>query len=235
MVSLSFIETTAAIGAAAIASVLIFFVTYWFNRDPDRSPPKSTNEELIVSPSDGTVLYIKQFQSGVPIANKFKLQIPLDELKDIDAFEKGCTLVGIYLSPFDVHVTRAPISGKVTLVKSYTGQLFSRKLLAFTTVDERGTIVIEGNRITVGVVHMAAYLVRRVILNVRTDQSIGIGERIGRIRMGSQVDVVLPFSDIMEIPIKPGDRVRAGESVLAIWRIAKSTGELKERPEYRTD
>ena len=191
------------------------FLFIWFSRNPDRSPPLKNG--IIVSPADGRILYIKEFRAGdCPVSRKFTMNVRLEELKDVKAFSHGASLIGIYLSPLDVHVTRAPISGRVILRGHIIGQLFSKTLLGFKTADERATCVIQGNEgITVGIVHMAAYFVRRVILSIGTDSHVSIGERIGKIRLGSQVDIVLPKDFEYSIIVKAGDRVKAGESIIA--------------------
>lgn len=196
-----------AIGAA-------FFVL-WFNRDPERHPPEKTS--AIISPADGRVLYVKVFSAGeLPVSKKFSMDVRLHEFKELEGFARGGFLVGIYLSPFDVHITRAPISGRVIYTEHTVGQLFSRTLFSLKTADERGTCVIKGDDgITVGVVQMAAYLVRRVILSVQDNAQVNIGQRIGKIRLGSQVDLVLPASGDVSVVVRAGDRVRAGESIIA--------------------
>jgi phosphatidylserine decarboxylase len=114
-----------------------------------------------------------------------------------------------------VHVTRAPLSGNVTFIRYRRGHLFSRELLRFMTIDEMSTCLIKGDTITVGIVQMAAYIVRRVVLNVQKGDKVEIGSRIGRIKMGSQVDLILTDCAGLRILTKPGDRVRAGVSVIA--------------------
>jgi phosphatidylserine decarboxylase len=235
LLSLIIMTLLASLLAGAISLFLI-----WFNRDPERQGPLSTlsmpsssatnNYKLIVSPSDGKVLYIRKFNSGrVPISRKFKMEVALNELKDtaIVSSNSSCYLIGIYLSPFDVHVTRAPISGKVTFVHYRKGHLFSRELLRFMTIDEMSTCVIKSDSITVGIVQMAAYVVRRVVLNIHEGDELEVGSRIGRIKMGSQVDLILTNHAGLRILTKPGDRVRAGVSVIAMIQ-----GEKRQSPQF---
>ena len=210
--------------AYTISIILLAFIAafffIWFNRNPIRNPPLQNG--IIVSPADGRILYVKDFRAGdCPISRKFTMDVRLEELGQLQAFSEGVCLIGIYLSPFDVHVTRAPISGRVILTEHFIGQLFSRTLLGFKTADERATCVIKGNEgVTVAVIHMAAYFVRRVIMGIRKNSQVTMGERIGKIRLGSQVDIVLPKNLGNTIIVKPGDRVKAGESIIATFNQA---------------
>lgn len=206
------------IAGLVLASLLVFFIVFWFNRDPERRVPVSTGRSIsIASPSDGRVLYVRQFQPGsLPVPRKFNTDVYLSELEQIAAFSHGGYLIGIYLSPFDVHTTRAPISGRVTLSEHQKGHFFSKSLFRLKTRDERSICIIEGSSLTLGVVQMAAYAVRRVVLTIKAGSEVKIGQRIGRIKMGSQVDLILPHDKRLEILVKPGDRVRAGETVVTV-------------------
>jgi phosphatidylserine decarboxylase len=197
-----------------ILAIILFIV--WFNRNPSRFPPANN---VIVSPADGTVIYVKEVKPGVkPTPQKFGRDIQLDELNGINLFSNGFYIIGIYLSAWDVHVTRAPISGRIISIRNKRGRLFSKGLFHLKTLDERSTCIIQGVDTTVGVVHMAAYLVRRIVLNVETCKAVRIGEPIGKIRLGSQVDLIISQIDRIIVKIKAGDRVRAGESIVAVPR-----------------
>lgn len=200
----------------AFGSAIVIFLI-WFNRDPERLIPfqsESVNKEIL-SPADGRILYVRGIRAGdTPVCRKFKREVLLSEL-DGDFVSSGNIVVGIYLSPFDVHVTRAPISGHVTLIKYRKGNLFSSDLLRFATNDEMSLSVITGNEIKVAIVQMAAYLVRRVVLNIKEKDVVAIGSRIGKIKMGSQVDLVIQKQANLTILVKPGDKVRAGQSIIA--------------------
>jgi phosphatidylserine decarboxylase len=201
----------------SVVIVLAFFFLLWFNRDPKRQPP--LREGIIVSPADGRILYIKQFEAGdLPVSRKFSLDIRLEEVKHLQDFLEGSILIGIYLSPFDVHVTRAPITGRVVLAKHTMEQLFLRSVLALKTADERAVCAIQrDDGLTVAVAQMAAYLVRRVILSVQDNEYVEIGQRIGKIRLGSQVDLVLPRRSDVCVIVRPGEKVTAGETIIATF------------------
>ena len=196
-----------------IVAYILFIII--FNRDPERFPKNTKN--AIVSPADGKVIYVKKISSNTPpIVHKFNKDIPLTELNEIDEFINGVYYhIGIYLSPFDIHVTRTPISGKVLLVSHIIGNFFSKDLLKLKTIDERYTCIIKNIDITVGVIHMAAYLTRRIVLYIYQNQNVKIGQRMGRIKLGSQVDIIISCKKNIQVILKRGDKVKAGESIIA--------------------
>ena len=82
--------------------------------------------------------------------------------------------------------------------------------------NERATLLIDRGDVTIGVVQIASRLVRRIVSYVSEGEEVELGTRIGAIRFGSQVDVVLPRRDNLQVTVRPGDRVRAGESTVAV-------------------
>jgi phosphatidylserine decarboxylase len=211
------------IALSVIITIVIWFFIF-FNRDPERQPPATSN--VIVSPADGTVIYIERFDAGnLPVPRKFGREVHLNELVGLNAFPNGGHLIGIYLSPFDIHIVRAPIAGNIVFASHWSGRLFSKELFAFKkTADERSTCIIENDDTRVGVVQMAAYLVRRAVLYARIGDHVRMGERVGRIRLGSQVDLILSNETGLTIATRCGSKVLAGESVVAMLeRVSSST------------
>jgi phosphatidylserine decarboxylase len=210
--------------------VLAYWRFFYFHRDPERTPPEG---RTVVSPADGRIVYAREYGAGmVPIAVKDRKAIPLLEItKSAAALDDGF-LVGIYMSPWDIHVNRAPIAGRVEAVHYHRGGLNRSMawfgLLLLTTgrprprsmghvVDnERNTIRLSGDLVAY-VVQIADWYVRKIACWAREGQEIRKGERIGMIRMGSQVDMVLPRQEGLRLVVKEGDRVRAGESVIAVY------------------
>jgi phosphatidylserine decarboxylase len=88
--------------------------------------------------------------------------------------------------------------------------------LNFKTTDEQVICIVDNGKINVVIVQMAAYMIRRVISYVQKGEEVTTGQRIGRIKFGSQVDLVLPNRKDLDIIVKPGDRLKAGETIVAI-------------------
>jgi phosphatidylserine decarboxylase len=171
----------------APAWFLAAFVLYFF-RDPERTVPAG---DVIVSPADGKVVDVRQV-----------------ELDGRRAWK-----VSIFLSLFDVHVNRAPLSGTIRSLRYQPG----RFLMAFrpeaSVENEQNTVTIEGDRLTVTFKQIAGILARRIVFRKRIGDRVSLGERVGLIKFGSRVDVFLP----LDVPptVAVGDRVRGGASVLA--------------------
>ena len=123
-------------------------------------------------------------------------------------------LVGISMHLLNVHVNRAPMAGEVTSLIHTPGQFMSLKRPEAATANERMTTVLESGEIRVAVVQIASRLVRRIVSYIDRGQDVALGQRIGMIRFGSQVDVIVPRRDDVRLAVEVGDIVRAGVSVL---------------------
>ena len=189
-----------------IIGLVIFSIVFY--RDPQRSVP--IGENIIISPADGKVVSIDSVKGGeIPFTIKNGEIIYLPELKGI--IEGNFTMVSIFMGPFDVHVNRAPISGNVIDIIYIEGGHFPAFGNVFTE-NERNIVVIDGNVRTV-TVQIAGTVARRIDCFVNEDQTLEIGDKIGRIKLGSQVVVMYP-SDSSTI-VKIGDKVKAGETIIA--------------------
>ena len=204
---------------AAVACGLTLMVSFgllaWrFYRDPDRKPP--ARDDIVVSPADGEVIYVRSSQDGMlPVATKHGRDYELIELTKTPLRESEAVVVGIAMSFLDVHINRAPIAGDVKLRRHFPGRFGSLGRPGMVFENERATTVIERSDLEVAVVQIASRLVRQIAGFVKVGEKVALGQRIGVIRLGSQVDVVLPARDDLQVSVKPGDRVTAGESVLA--------------------
>lgn len=196
-----------------VVGALIFLI--WFYRDPERSPP--SKDGIIISPADGRIAYIKKIEKGeIPLAVKGKNCIRLDELTKTSLFDKGGYLIGIVMDIFDVHVNRAPISGQIVLVKYSPGKFLSYKDIEEAEIlNEKNTIVIDNGFFKVGVVQIASRIVKRIVSYVNKGDYIKIGDRIGMIKFGSLLDVILPDIPGLKIVVSVNEKVYAGISIIA--------------------
>ena len=190
-------------------------LAYRFYRDPERRAPEGA--DVVVSPADGEVIYVRPSRDGaLPFATKGGRQYALEELTRTPLQSMDAIVVGISLSLLDVHVNRAPIGGRVTVQRHYRGSFRSLRRPESAFENERATTVIERGGLEIAVVLIASRLVRRISTYVEEGQLVACGERIGAIRFGSQVDLVLPAEKGLVLHVQPGDRVAAGESIVAV-------------------
>jgi phosphatidylserine decarboxylase len=162
-------------------------------------------------------LYVRESQGGLlPVASKNGRRYALQELTKTPLLSGDAVVVGIGLSLLDVHVNRAPVAGRVALVSRFPGRFGSLRRPEMVFENERATMVIEHGRWQVAVVLIASRLVRRIVTFVSEGDQVAAGQRLGMIRFGSQVDLVLPAPNDLDVSVRPGDRVRAGESIIAI-------------------
>src|SRR5215216_3162387 len=178
----------------ALALVLLFlaaFMAYFF-RDPQRSVP--TEAGLVVSPADGKVTRIEKLSGGGA---------------------DSPTVVSIFLSPFDVHVNRAPIAGKIVDVTYTKGRFIAATSDNASLVNEQNALTIKGERMTVVCKQIPGVLARRIVCWSRPGDSLELGERFGLIKFGSRTDLVLPKE--VEVLVKVGERVSGGVTIIGRW------------------
>jgi phosphatidylserine decarboxylase len=185
-----------------------------FYRDPERVPPEGKN--VILSPADGIIKYIKHIEKGkIPFSSKGKESVKLSTpLTDILRNGQGY-LIGIGMSFLDVHITRAAISGRLTYVRHIDGCFSSLKQEDAPYRNERLIEIIENDKYKIGLIQIASRLVRRIVTYVREGDELDLGQKIGMIKFGSQVDVVLPKSEDLKIKVKVGEQVHGGISIIA--------------------
>jgi phosphatidylserine decarboxylase len=182
---------------------LLVGVTIWvaaFFRDPIRTTP--SDPRLVVSPADGLVTSIAK----VP---------PPPELAGAGGLEAGeFTRVSIFMSVFDVHINRAPISGRVVKMAYVPGKFVNADLDKASEDNERQLFLLEGeDGVRVAFTQIAGLIARRILTFVHEGDTVEAGQRIGMIRFGSRVDVYLPEGTGPQVLL--GQRAIAGETVIA--------------------
>jgi phosphatidylserine decarboxylase len=188
----SFYSPLGWIGAIATAWCVYFF------RDPVRQTP--LDDALVVSPADGIISSIGYY-------------IPPPELGlGVEPMQR----ISVFMSVFDCHVNRAPVSGRVAKIAYKPGIFLNADLDKASEDNERNGIVIDSSAGRFGVVQIAGLIARRIVCFVRLGEAIGMGDRLGLIRFGSRVDVYLPGAARPLVTI--GSRAIAGETVLADLR-----------------
>ncbi len=178
-------------------------LTLWtaaFFRDPIRTTP--TGEGLIVAPADGLVTMI----ATVPP--------PRELVGDGGLADAPMIRVSIFMSVFDVHINRAPISGTITRVVYIAGKFLNADLDKASEDNERQHILVEGEDGTkVAFTQIAGLVARRIVPWVKVGDRVVAGQRVGLIRFGSRVDVYLPAGTSSQVLL--GQRAVAGETIIA--------------------
>lgn len=175
----------------AVFPLLLMLFMLFFFRDPQRTVPDVAG--IFVSPADGKVIIAKEVYE--------------DEYLKSDA-----VMVSIFMSPLDVHVNRSPMSGVVEKVVHSPGRFIAAFKEEASMVNERLDMVLKGSLGRILVRQVAGFLARRAVCRVRPGDALDRGERYGVIKFGSRLDVYMPSGT--EVPVKVGQAVRAGETVL---------------------
>ena len=171
----------------ALPVVLAMFFL-WFFRDPSRKVPDGPG--LIVSPGDGKV----------------------EQVEWIEFPDGGRLRMTIFLNVFDVHVNRVPVGGVVTLAEHHEGQFMNAMKPESAVHNEQTLITIDAGGYTVSFKQIAGLLARRIVCNLKVGDRVERGQRMGLIKFGSRVDVLMPAETNPQV--KVGDRVKGGSSIL---------------------
>lgn len=194
--------------AVGICSILLF--TGYFYRDPDRTTPVQDN--ICIAPADGKVLYIYEYNDS-PILFKDGNKYVLSNASKY--YPNGCVVVGIFMSPFDVHYNRAPMNGTVILVQHVDGGFYPAYDEINSKKNERNIIIIKNKYgENIGVVQIAGIAARRVVSYINEGNTLKMGQKIGQIKLGSQTAIILP-KDKYNITVKLGEQTYAGETIIA--------------------
>jgi phosphatidylserine decarboxylase len=215
-----------------LAEAYVFWRYYWFWRNPPRTIPRGDH---VVSPADGTVVYVKRAAPHEPIISC--KQGEAASINDIAREELGQPklLIGIFMSPFGVHYNRLPITARLDSTKEYPaegknlhmGSMHWRSMLHKLPIYTNSPHIVQNNRrvtrfrgrlkgeeISCYVVQIGGGSVHGIDVYPQIGASLEQGAVFGMIRIGSQVDLIVPDLPGLEIKVAPGDRVVAGETIL---------------------
>jgi phosphatidylserine decarboxylase len=179
--------------AAPLVMLALLFV--FFFRDPDRRVPITVSENDVLSPADGEVLVAGEAMADAAPAGSWRQ-------------------VSIFLSPMDVHVNRVPASGLVTRVVLTRGRFLPAYRREAATINERSEIWIDHQGQPVVARQIVGILARRVVCRLQEGARVRAGDRLGIMKFGSRMDVFVPAT--AAIAVKVGDKVRGGETVIAV-------------------
>ncbi|MGB9233515.1 MAG: phosphatidylserine decarboxylase family protein [Terriglobales bacterium] len=184
----------------AVPVLLLGAFCLWFFRDPERVIPDIPG--AVVSPGDGKVT----------------------DVSTINAAGSEHTRISIFLSVFNVHVNRSPIAGVIREVRYQRGKFLNAMAANSAEENEQNIVTVEGEGRTVIFKQIAGLIARRIVFNLKVGDTVARGQRVGLIKFGSRVDVVLDRD--AAIQVKPGDCVQGGATVLAVLPALR----LKDQP-----
>ena len=175
-----------------VALSLSLFVLFFF-RDPERAVPEGKG--VVVSPADGRVIVIK-------------------DIYEPDYLRQDVKQISIFLSVFNVHVNRVPVSGTVETVRYNPGKFLVASVDKASLDNEQTGMVISDGKYKVLVKQIAGFIARRIVCYAKTGDTVTAGERYGLIRFGSRVDIFLPKDT--ELLVKVGDRIKGARDVIGV-------------------
>jgi len=172
-----------------IISLIFLIFTFYFFRDPERVVP--IGDDILVSPADGLITNITEIKEG----------------------KKLYTKVSIFLSIFNVHIQRLPISGEVTKVDYIEGKFINATLDKASDENERLKITIKNGNNLIYVTQIAGLIARRIVNYVKPNENINQGDRYGIIKFGSRVDIEFPNN--FKLLVNEGQQCIGGETIIA--------------------
>jgi phosphatidylserine decarboxylase len=181
--------------AASLPGLALILYTFYFFRDPDREAPADAS--AVVAPADGIV---------VEIVEKTETEVVNGMMRR----------VAIFLSVLDVHTNRAPVDGEVIYREHYPGKFLDARNPDASTVNESQTWAFRNGGTTLVVRQITGAIARRIVGWSKVGDRVAKGERFGMIRFGSRTEVYVPLDS--EITVRRGDRVKGGETIVAILR-----------------
>lgn len=171
---------------------LLTLYVFWFFRDPDRIAP--ADPRVVVAAADGVI-------------------VDVVEMEEAEVLMQPMKRIAIFLSVFDVHTNRAPLSGKFTYSRRRVGRMLDARHLDASKLNESWTWVLENPRATLVIRQITGAIARRIVAWSKVGDTVEKGERFGMIRFGSRTEVFVPLD--AEVTVRAGDKVKGGETMIA--------------------
>ena len=169
--------------------LILLIFTFYFFRDPERVVP--LGDDILVSPADGLITNISEYKDG----------------------KKSYTKVSIFLSVFNVHIQRLPVSGQITKIDYIEGKFINATLDKASEENERLRLTLKSGSNVIYITQIAGLIARRIICYLKTNERVNQGERYGIIKFGSRVDIEFPNSYNLMVSI--GQQCIGGETIIA--------------------
>ena len=169
--------------------LILLIFTFYFFRDPERVIP--LGEDILVSPADGLITNITEFKEG----------------------KKNYTKVSIFLSVFNVHIQRLPVSGEITKIDYIEGKFINATLDKASEDNERLRLTLKSGSDNIYITQIAGLIARRIICYLKVNERVNQGDRYGIIKFGSRVDIEFPNS--YSLMVNVGQQCIGGETIIA--------------------
>jgi len=193
--AVSILSQNALTLAGGLIFIILFLFFLFFFRDPERKIPEGKN--LILAPADGKVILIKPFDN-------------------LEFMNRGGTLVSVFMSVFDVHVNRVPISGVVKYFKYNPGKFLPAFKDKASSENEQTELGLENEHGKVVLKQIAGVMARRIVCKLKQGELVKAGDRFGMIKFGSRLDLFLPEN--VQIKIQLNHKIRAGETIIGVFQ-----------------
>ena len=180
--------------ALLVLSVFLISFTLYFFRDPLRNIPTDLKDGDVLSPADGKVMMI-------------------EEVEENEFLKAPAKVIGIFLSPLNVHVNRVPITGVVKFYQYIKGEFIAAYDHNSADKNERTVIGIEGKKFKVLFKQITGFVARRIVCELRVGDKVKRGDTFGMIKFGSRTDVILPANAIIKVSVN--QKVTGGITLLA--------------------
>jgi phosphatidylserine decarboxylase len=187
-----------------VASLIILIFTCYFFRDPERVVP--LGDDILISPADGLITNISETKDG----------------------KKKYTKVSIFLSVFNVHIQRIPISGEIVKIDYFEGKFINATLDKASEENERLKLTIKSKANLIHVTQIAGLIARRIICSVKLKDNTNQGDRYGIIKFGSRVDIEFP--DNFDLLVSVGQQCIGGETIIAQ---ENKTSKIKSKRDFK--
>lgn len=198
-----------ALAIVFLAAFLLGFLVY-FHRVPVRNSP--AEPRAIIAPADGVIWQI------ISLQGETELEIHKQFLGRIRTLasdvENAACVVSIFMNPLDVHVNWSPVDGKIVYVKHTPGN-FSFANTWKSLWNEKNEILFDAEGFQLKMIQIAGFLARRIVCDAKEGETVGRGAKIGMIRLGSQVSLILPRG--VKLRVKTGQRVSGGETIVGVF------------------
>lgn len=200
--------------AISVAVMIVFAVSalfvMFFNRDPDRQIPAG---RTVVSPADGKVMAIIDLEGLGKDGMRIRKGLIGGITTLVNDVPDARYLISIFMNPLNVHVQRSPVAGEVVFAHHRTGSFKVANSLDAMVDNEKNEILLDSPGLgRVKVIQISGIITKRIDCYVRAGQQVRKGDRLGRIRLGSQVVLIAPR---IKLAISEGDKVYAGQTIIA--------------------